>query len=185
MALGAVACAGAPAPEETAPPRTPLPQLRTPTVSLRPTEAPDPSLRTTPDPESTFQQLLASVPEPLRARCDRGRPVGTAMARVDCRPVAGADAVSYLLFDGTAPMVDAYRARLDEWDAADLEGPGCGRGPGTERLPNGRRACFRDGQAAGVLWTNDLVYVLASAERRDGDWSELEAFWETAGPITP
>jgi len=184
-ALGAVACTAAPAPEETAPPPTPLPELRTPTRSAGPTESPDPSLRTTPDPESTFQQLLASVPESLRTRCERGRPTGAAMARVDCRPSTGADSVSYVLFDAPAPMMDAYRARLAERAAADLEGPGCGRGPGSERLPNGRRTCVRDGDAAAVLWTNDLVYVLASAERADGDWAALETFWEAAGPITP
>ena len=185
LALAAVACAGAPAPEETAPPRTPLPELRTPTVSVGPTESPDPSLRTTPDPESTFQQLLASVPESFRGRCERGRPPGAAMARVDCAPASGADTVSYLLFDAEGPTLAAYRARLDERDAADLEGPGCARGPGSERLPNGRRTCYRDGDAAAVLWTNDLVYVLATAVREDGDWSALDVFWESAGPITP
>lgn len=188
LALAAVAlaaCGSPPAPEETAPPPTPLPELRTPTVSLGPTESPDAALRPTPDADSTFQQLLASVPEQLRGRCERGRPVGTAMARVDCAPASGADSVSYLLFDAEAAMADAYRSRLDSIAAVDLEGPGCGRGPGTERLKNGRKACFRDGRAAAVLWTNDLAYVLATAERKDDDWAALDAFWADAGPITP
>jgi len=188
LALAAVAlaaCGSPPVPEETAPPPTPLPELRTPTVSLGPTESPDAALRPTPDAESTFQQLLASVPEQLRGRCERGRPAGAAMARVDCAPASGADSVSYLLFDAEAAMVDAYRSRLDAIAAVDLEGSGCGRGPGTERLKNGRKACFRDGRAAAVLWTNDLAYVLATAERKDDDWAALDAFWADAGPITP
>ena len=73
VALALVACGSPAAPEETAPPPTPLPELRTPTVSVGPTESPDAALRPTPDADSTYQQLLASVPEPLRGRCTRGR----------------------------------------------------------------------------------------------------------------
>jgi len=128
---------------------------------------------------------MASVPETLLGRCQRSRPTGAALARVECTPGSGADAVSYQLFDAQDTMAAAYRSRLDDVPAADLEGPGCGRGPGGERLKNGRKACFRDGGAATVLWTNDLVYVLASARRSDQDWAALDAFWQEAGPVTP
>jgi len=171
--------------EETAPPPTPLPDLRTPTRSIGPTDSPEATVRFTPDPESAYQQLMASVPEVLKVRCERGQAGGAVMARVDCTPTTGADTVTYLLFDGEAPLLDAYRARLEALPAADLEGPGCGRGPGTERVPNGRKSCFRDGTAANVLWTNDLVWILARAGRDDGDWAALDTFWTDAGPVTP
>ena len=183
-ALLLLGCAGG-STEETAPPPTPLPSLRTPTVSTGPTDSPDAGARLTPDPESAYQQLLASVPFELTSRCERGGRTGAAIARLDCDPASGADRVTYLLFDAQDAMTAAYRARLDRIAAADLEGPGCGKGPGTERLKNGRKACYADGSAASVLWTNDLVYVLADATRTDGDWAALERFWVDAGPVTP
>lgn len=182
--LALIACGGG-STEETAPPPTPLPSLRTPTVSTGPTDSPDPGARLTPDPESAYQQLLASVPLELADRCTRGGRAGAAIARVECEPASGADRVSYLLYDDGATMTAAYRARLDRIAAADLEGPGCGKGPGTERLKNGRRACYADGGAASVMWTNDLVFVIADATRSDGDWAALERFWTDAGPVTP
>ena len=185
MAVALVACGSPAAPDETAPPPTPLPSLRTPTDSLGPTDSPDAALRPSPDAEAAYQQLLASVPESLLGRCARSRPAGGALARVECTPATGADAVSYALFDAEDAMLAAYRARLDAIPAVDREGPGCGQGPGTKRLDSGRKACFRDGGAATVLWTNDLVYVLASARRADQDWAALETFWQDAGPITP
>ncbi len=183
MLLGA--CAGAAPPEETAPPPTPLPSLRAPIRSLEPTASPDPVARQTADPESALQQLLASLPPALASRCQREAPPRGAIASVDCRPASGADRASFLLFDDGATMLGAYGARLDRLPADALDGAGCGRGPGSERLKNGRRACYRDGGSATVLWTNDLASVLASASRQDGDWAALEAFWRDAGPITP
>lgn len=178
-------CAGSPAPEETAPPPTPLPSLRTPTVSSGPTEPPETALPSTPDPESTYQQLMAAVPIPLQDRCRRAQPARPALARVECTPVSGADTLRYQLFDGEAPLLDAFRAVVDALPRGAVDGPGCGRGPGSERLPNGRKACFRQGGEAVVLWTNELAYVLASASRADGGWAALDTFWAEAGPVTP
>lgn len=185
LALAVAACGGSPAAEETAPPPTPLPSLRTPSVSIGPTESPDPGARLTADPESAYQQLLASVPFELTSRCEREDPTNGAIARVACTPASGADRVTYLLFDAEDAMRAAYAARLERIPAADREGPGCGQGPGSEKLKSGRRTCYRDGTGAAVAWTNDLVYVLADARRDDGDWAGLESFWAEAGPITP
>lgn len=170
---------------ETAPPPTPLPSLRMPTSSALPTESPDPEARLTADPESAYQQLMASVPLALASRCDRADPTSGAIARVVCSPSSGADRVTYLLFDAEEALHAAYAARLDRIPAADREGPGCATGPGSQRLKSGRRTCYRDAGGAAVAWTNDLVYILGDARRDDTDWPALDAFWAEAGPITP
>jgi hypothetical protein len=186
LALVVAACgAGTTTPEETAPPPTPLPSLRGLTASALPTESPDPEARLTADPESAYQQLLASVPFALASRCDRGDPTGGAIARVTCSPASGADRVTYLLFDAEDQLHAAYAARLDRIAPVDREGPGCASGPGSQKLKSGRRTCYRDGGDAAVVWTNDLVYILADARRNDADWKALDAFWAEAGPITP
>jgi len=184
LALAAAGC-GSSGPEETAPPPTPLPDLTMPAFSLEPTDSPDASLRPAFDAESAAQQLLASVPETLAASCVRMPPGSGAMAELRCAPGSGADAVDYQLFEDQDGMLAAYGAVLDAVAAGGLDGPGCGKGPGRERLPNGRKACFKREGAATVAWTNDLVYVLAVAERADGDWAALDRFWDEAGPVTP
>jgi hypothetical protein len=176
---------GASTSEETAPPPTPLPSLRGSTASALPTESPDPDARLTADPESAYQQLRASVPVALAGRCDRADPTDGAIARVTCAPVSGAARLTYLLFDAEDQLHAAYAAWLDRIPAVDREGPGCASGPGSQKLPSGRRTCYRDGADAAVVWTNDLVYILADARRNDADWKALDAFWAEAGPITP
>jgi hypothetical protein len=185
LALALSACSSGATPEETAPAPTLLPELRTPTVSLAASATPEPALRATPDAESAYHQLRAAIPDQLLSSCVRGAVSGAEMARVDCDP-PGPDAVSYLLFDDEGAMTDAYRERLAALPAGATDGPGCGRGPGIQRLPNGRKACYRepDGTAT-VLWMNDLAYVLATGSRSDGDWAGLEDLWASAGPITP
>lgn len=178
------ACAGAPSAEETAPPPTPLPSLRTPTRSLGPTDSPEPSLRRAPDPEAAHQQLLAAIPTSIVGGCERVDAAGAAVAQVSCS-ASGVDRLTYALFEDEPAATAAYERRLDGIPQADREGPGCGRGPGAERLLTGRRTCLRDGAGATVIWTNHLVAVLAGATRDDGDWAALERFWEGAGPITP
>jgi hypothetical protein len=185
VSLAIAACGGTAAPEETAPPPTPLPTLRVPTTNALPTESPDPEARLTADPESAYQQLMASVPLTLASRCERADPTSGAIARVVCSPASGADRVMYLLFDADEALQVAYAARLDRIAAADREGPGCASGAGSERLKSGRRTCYRDEGGAAVVWTNDLVYILADARRNDADWKALDAFWVEAGPITP
>lgn len=186
LSVAIAACGGAtPTPEETAPPPTPLPSLRGSTASALPTESPDPEARLTADPESAYQQLRASVPVELAGRCERADPTDGAIARVTCSPTSGADRVTYLLFDAEDQLHAAYAARLDRIAARDREGPGCASGPGSQKLKSGRRTCYRDTGGAAVVWTNDLVYILADARRTDADWKALDAFWADAGPITP
>jgi hypothetical protein len=182
-ALAAAGCTAAP-PEETAPPPTPLPTLRTPTRSVGPTDAPETALPPTPDPESTYQQLMAAIPEPIKARCARGEPGRGALARVSCRP-SGVDEALYELFDGEAAMRQAFRSRVEALPAGSTAGPGCARGTGEERLPVGRRVCHREGGAAVTAWTNDLAFVIVTARRDDGDFAALDRFFRAAGPITP
>lgn len=186
LASALVACGGGtPTAEETAPPPTPLPSLRGSTASPLPTESPDPDARLTADPESAYQQLRASVPVELASRCDRADPTDGAIARVTCSPASGAARLTYLLFDAEDQLHAAYTTWLDRIAAVDREGPGCASGPGSQKLKSGRRTCYRDGGAAAVVWTNDLVYILADARRNDADWKALDAFWAVAGPITP
>lgn len=184
LALLVAAC-GSSAPEETAPPPTPLPELNEPTFTLEPTESPDAPLRPTFDADAAAAQLLASVPEAIAPRCDRVPPGNGAMAEVRCSPGNGATTVDYQLYDAPELMAAAYDRLVGGLPAAELEGPGCGKGPGQARLPNGRKACFKQRGDATVAWTNDLVYVLAVAERADTDWAALERFWSGAGPVTP
>jgi hypothetical protein len=184
LALVVAAC-GSSMPEETAPPPTALPDLIVPSFSLAPTDSPDASLRPTFDAAAAAEQLMASVPDALAGRCSSVPPGADVMAEVRCTPAGGADSVDYTLFEGPDRLDAAYQAILDALPAGALDGPGCGKGPGREHLPNGRRACFRRDGEATVAWTNELVYVLAVAGRADGDWAALERFWTDAGPVTP
>jgi hypothetical protein len=185
LVLLLAACAPGATIEETAPPPTPLPELRTPTTILGPTDSAEPSLRPTLDTDAAYQQLLASVPATIVGRCERVDAGRAAVAAVSCSPASGADRVAYRLFETEAAMTEAYRMLVDGLPRSALEGPGCGRGPGSERVPNGRKACYRSDGGTTVTWTNELVYILATASRADTDWAALDRFWADAGPITP
>jgi hypothetical protein len=131
-----------------------------------------------------YQQLLAAVPGRIRGGCEPAEVEAGALAGALCR--SGADEVRYLLFAGEEDLAPAFRDRLDGLPAGATEGLGCGEGPGQRRLPDGRLACYRGPNGSAVtVWTNDLVFVLATAARADGDWAALEDFRRTAGPITP
>ena len=68
-----------------------------------------------------------------------------------------------------------------------VTGPGCPSGPGEVTWDVGSKLCYQFSllNDAKVLWTHDLLSVLADASDDDGDWARLEAFWKTAGPLTP
>lgn len=181
--LLAGACGGGPA-EETAPPPTPLPDLRTPTTAVEPSEAVRSAPIQTPDPEMDHQQLLAAIPAPIRGGCRRAEPLDDGLATAVC--VSGEDQVSYSLFPGDEALGPAFRARMAALPDGATDGPGCGEGPGQGRLPVGRLACYRESDGTAVtIWTNELAFVLATASRADGDWKALEAFRQSAGPVTP
>jgi len=192
LALGA--CAGSTLTTTVSTP-TPLPSLPTPMAapsesSIPETEAPD-----TPDPAAAYQQLLAEVPDAIRAFCtpetySDGFPKDAGeLAGADCDPDGnGPLFVNYSLFVDQASM-DAQYELLKRGYASTgtVTGPGCPKGPGETTWDLGAKLCYQSSliNDAKVLWTHDLLSVLSDAMDDDGDWARLEAFWKTAGPVTP
>jgi hypothetical protein len=192
--LGLGGCAGAVTPPPP-PERTPLPYLRTPTIIVEPSEAPEPSVRDLPDDAGAYLALLAAIPSDIAGACEQvsyasgfprepGELIG---ADCDLRNGSAADFVNYKLFDGNASMdafYDLQRRAIEE--GGTLDGPGCGRGPGHGTWDVGRKMCYRFiTDDANVQWTHDLLSVSAHAWNGNGDFAALETFWATAGPITP
>ena len=127
------------------------------------------SPRGPPDPRGGLRAAAGAIPDQLRASCTprarrpRARRWPAWSARRHRRGRGSATCCSM----ARRRCTRRYRARLGAVPAPRTsDGPGCGRGPGTERLQNGRRACYlRDG-AATVLWTNDLRLRACRCVRR-------------------
>lgn len=194
LLLGLVGCVGVTT-IETPPEPTPLPSLATPTVTAAPSVEPEASIPDMPDPASAYQALLATIPAGIASTCEMATYSADFPAEpgeligADCDLPAGSDAdfVSYTLFD-TLDSMNAYYdiQHRGIQNGGTLDGPGCGTGPGDGTWDVGRKMCylFLTGDA-NVMWTHDLLAIVAHAFNDAGDFGKLEAFWQTAGPVTP
>ncbi|MEA2622117.1 MAG: hypothetical protein QOH61_1027 [Chloroflexota bacterium] len=189
-----VACGATATPVPAATPAGPPTAPPTPRVTAEPTLPDDTSAPAeTPSRDEAYQQLLVSIPFEIAPSCD---PVGPReelepgqIGEADCDLPSGstADYVSYKLFDGSATMNDFFGIqRRGHENGGTASGPGCGKGPGEGTWDAGRKDCYlfltNDAQ---VMWTHDLLFIVSSAFRDDGDFAKLEQFWQTAGPVTP
>ena len=148
---GAVVSPGTPsaprvAPADILPPASPL----APAATVEPTGALGSAAPGTPTPTGAWEQLLASIPEPVRATCeqftgftDAYPPEPGELAEADCDTGDGAfgQYVSYTLFDSAASMDAFYDIQLlGTRNMGDVDGPGCFAGPGEGTL--GSRAAL-------------------------------------------
>lgn len=162
--------------------------------SAGPASAAPASFAPGPMDEARYAELLALIPGELAASC-RPNPYWEAtqepgeLAAAQCDPdgIDGPAFAAYSLFDSAASMDAAYdRVATEYRDVGSLDGPGCGQGAGEGTWEAGRRLCYTyAGQSVTIYWTHDGFNVLASASRPDLDWTALESFWVTAGPIGP
>ncbi len=145
--------------------------------------------------QAAYGQLLGSIPATVAQYCEPFKytasipPEPGEIAEADCDfPTGGAvDYATYRLFSDKASMDDFFGTqRKGHENAGTITGPGCGKGPGEGTWANGRKDCYlfitNDAQ---VDWTDETLFIFASAFRDDGDFAKLEAFWATAGPATP
>lgn len=167
-------------------------------VTAEPTEAADTEQPAdTPDPDTAYQQLLAAIPPEIAAICTQFHYTQSVpaepgeIAEADCDFPSGstsADYVTYKLFIDPGSMDDWYDLQKKgiTKGGGKVSGPGCGKGPGESQLDTGRKLCYVFiTDDANVMWTNETLFVWASALRDDGNWAKLDAFWSTAGPVTP
>lgn len=192
--LGLAGCVGG-VTRPTLPEPTPLPSLRTPTIIVEPSDSPDPSIPDLPDAATAYLALLAAIPPDIAGACEQVTyssdfpPEPGELISADCDLPAGSDAdfVSYKLFDGNASMDASYDLQRRSIErGGTLQGPGCGQGPGDGTWDVGRKMCYRFiTDDANVQWTHDMLAISAHAFNDSGDFARLEAFWATAGPITP
>jgi hypothetical protein len=168
-----------------------------PRITAEPTEPTDTAIPAdTPNPDEAYQQLLAAIPQPIASGChqvaggSRGLEPGE-FARADCTPPAGAlalaSSVSYRLFDSSSSMNAWFDTQAAAISAAGrARTPGCGQGTGRDVWLNGRVQCYRSASGgAEIQWTHDLLYVDAVASRSDSNFTKLQQFWPTAGPVAP
>ncbi|MFN8620602.1 MAG: hypothetical protein U0869_07670 [Chloroflexota bacterium] len=182
LAGSVVAACGSSAPDETAPPPTPLPELSAPAYSLEPTDSPDASLRPTFDADAAAEQLLASVPEAIAPSCTREPPGAGAMAELRCTPSGGT--LDYQLFEGPEVMLAAYEAILDGVPANGLEGQGCGKGPGRSAC---RTAARRASRVAVTRPSRGRTTWSTCSRSPSGPTptGPPDRLWTDAGPVTP
>jgi hypothetical protein len=107
------------------------------------------------------------------------------IASADCDPDgSGPLYASVSLFADAASMDAAYDIQLTGMRAMGaVDGPGCFDGPGEGTREGGRIFCYDFVGDAGARWTDDATLIMVNAFDDDGDWTNLEAFVGSAGPI--
>jgi hypothetical protein len=189
------ACSGSSATPSAGGSPTPAFSPAGPRITAEPTEPTDTAIPAeTPGPEEAYQQLLAAIPQPIAPSCrqvaagSRGLEPGE-FARAACTLPAGslAGSVTYRLFDSSSSMNGWFDAQAAAVTAAGRERtPGCGEGTARDQWLNGRVQCYRSATGGAELqWTHDLLYVYAVASRSDNNFTKLQQFWVTAGPVAP
>jgi len=143
-----------------------------------------------------LERLLTTIPAELRVVCEPDSywqidglgPDPGEIASVDCDPAgSGGVFAGYSLFDSAASMAAFYAEQLTGMRAlGGVTGPGCPDGPGEATWEQGRRFCYTTfGDDANMRWTHDALAITVSAIQDDGDWSALETFFASAGPVAP
>jgi class 3 adenylate cyclase len=142
-------------------------------------------------PASTFTgpqaDLLYFIPLEIQPNCRPARRAdgglsGLASFRCDLQ-AAGADTVWFDRFGGSAEVNVAFADFLEtagELPIADCS-PSVSRGKGQWKSGInviGKLACGPIDAAAWITWTYDSEKVVARADRGDGDWPELFAWWD-------
>jgi hypothetical protein len=148
-----------------------------------------------PATDAAYLRLLATIPEPIRARCRQSGyteafpPEPGELATADCTISSGPDGefVSYTLFDSPASMAAFQDIQLrGTTNLGGVSGPGCFAGPGADAWAGGQRFCYQLlTNDASVRWTHDALAIAAVATEDDGDWARLGKLWESAGPVAP
>ena len=194
LLLGVVAACGSGTSATPSPTEAPPTALPTLAVTAEPTLPEDSEVPAqTPSRAEAYEQLLVSIPPDIAATCksipDTVEMEPGQLGQADCELPKSSDAsfVSYKLFADQNSMDTFFNTqRKGHENGGTATGPGCGKGPGEGTWDNGKKDCYlflvND---AWVMWTHDLLYIVATANRDDGDFAKLEQFWKTAGPVTP
>jgi hypothetical protein len=124
-----------------------------------------------------------------------------ALALVSCTSPDGALALSYTLYADQPSMAAVYDAAVIKAGIDDNSGRCYNRNDAGEVTvtssrwpsengydindePAGRYLCSDDGTMATVTWTDERLYVLATASTSKDNAGSLIAFWiEGAGPV--
>jgi hypothetical protein len=165
-------------------------------ASPSPSPSTGPSASPAPMDPAAYEQLLATIPEPIRSSCEPDRywqvvglgPDPGEIAAADCDIAGeGGNYVSYSLYDSAESMDAFYDTQLQGTkNMGGLDGPGCPEGPGEGSWEHGRRFCFQVvTNDANTRWTHDALVTAAFALNDDGDWAALEALFQSAGPVAP
>ena len=152
-------------------------------------------------PSSATDVLMAHVPEGLRPSCAPASFEQPVLAVLSCTAVDGAVAVTYTLYADQPSMAAVYDAAVIAAGIDDSSGRCYNRNDNggitvtTSRWPAengytiqdepvGRYLCQNDATTATLIWTDDRLYVLASASTDTAAVDELISFWiDEAGPI--
>lgn len=137
------------------------------------------------DQTDVADELLARVPEPLRAGCqhaDTG-PDGAAV-RLRCQDGADADRrdVRFDLFDGQSAMDAAYGKAIQGSGVSRASGDCAVAGGAEHRYPGvgtpvGRVLCYSRDGTTSLVWTDDEARTVARVQAREAEDIDLERSW--------